>query len=409
MSQAPVNITLILYHGIGIPTTTNTTNYYEYRYRSLAADKWTDPEYAMYVNDTLCKVDGTNITFGIGLDQNTTFDHWKLAVLDDTGASINEGYQKNIWIERPKTGLSMSGGDFILSAEPFTAGNLSSYPNGGHALVSNMGNVPLRMPVTFSSWADRITVVNLTQKLSPSESANLHLIFQADSWSPRKLSISGTVRGEAMYTIPSGTVSLTSNYETTLNLRVKIGRSDYELGDMGNVRIQYMKSASIEHNETIELDVYLSGTTTVDFKLTANMMTIKGITQDNVSVGSSITDLALGEDSEYHFHIVADPKKTNTKGFINYEISGFQVEPVVFSTEISIGPKPPGYHEEEVVSKTVALVFMLLTVALIGGFMGYYHFIGRKRLPREHKPEPQQEGEKKPTRLSRRGKKEGDK
>jgi hypothetical protein len=414
LSQAPVNITLILYQGIGVPTTTNTTNYYEYWYRSLETQKWIDPEYGSFVNATLCNIEGSNVTFGIGIDQNTTYNaEWKLVIRDDNGALVKS--EKRIWVERPKTGLSMSGGDFLLNAEPFTAGNLSSYPYGGHALVTNMGNVPLRMPVTFNAYANRITVVNLTQKLGPGEGANLNIMFKADSWSPRKISIKGTVRGEAMHIIPSGTVSLTTNYETSLSLKVNIGRSGMELGDLGNVRIQYSKSEDIAYNETLVLDAWVSGTTTVDFKISSNMMDIKSITMDDLTSSSTVDDLLLKEDSEYHFVITAYPKQSNTMGFINYEVSGYQVETTIFSTEISIGPKPPGYREDEPVSKTIAIGFMLLTVGLIGGIIGYYHFVLRKRplKPSQptatEKPKAGKEGGKKSGRFSRRGKSEGEK
>ncbi len=348
LGETPANLTIIVYHGDSVPTVKNTSNYYEYWYRSQETHNWIDPEYGSFVNTSLCNIEGNDITFGIGVDQDTPYGQWTMSIADDVTVLDD----RNVSVVRPRIGLSMSGGDFVLRGEPFTAGNISSYPDGGYALVTNMGNVPLRTPVTFSTYAGRITMVNLTHKLGPGESANLNILFKADSWSPRKISISGTVRGEAMYIIPSGTVSLTSNYETALSLKVNIGRSGMELGDLGNVRIQYNKSASIAWNDTLVLDVWLSGTTTIDLKISSNMLDIKSITMDGEVSSSTASDLQLTEDSEYHFVITAYPKKTNTKGFVNYEVSGEQVETTIFSTEVDIGPE----IEENETNNTIVLM-----------------------------------------------------
>ncbi len=219
-------------------------------------DSWTDLLYSFFIRPERSNSTGNQVLFHLGVDAAAVPGTWRLSITQD-GTPLGE---QLIEVRAPRMGYSMSAADFNLRIEPFKAATLSTEDTGQYLRISNSGNVPLRLSVTFDALASRLSLVNPSDVVHINSGTKYFLMADLDPRPPQIIKVNGIARVEVSDLIPSpGASQIVPAIESEFSLKVVIGRSGYTVQALGNVFFQTIETLRADYGSVVAWQVYLTG------------------------------------------------------------------------------------------------------------------------------------------------------
>jgi hypothetical protein len=212
---------------------------------------------------------------------------------------------KNILVEKPVPGLSMSAPTFYFNIAPYGTGFISSWntnvpANSTSLSTKNTGNVPLTFRITYESMNNLFTTSNSTGTSNPAEERTHFINFQAQSWSPRQFTIKGTVNGEPQLLMTPNTVTTIVAVQTTFDVVVTVARPGYQIYQMDGVTVQYKSFyRSAYYRQSLSLNMYITGNKSVYLSPDMNNLTFNNFENQGTKTQEDLL-LVLNDLTEQH-------------------------------------------------------------------------------------------------------------
>lgn len=259
LTQPATNITIRAYLDGGFSASNYTTNY-SWTYDS---GTWTDNLYDYYIKPE-SNVFGNTYCFHIAVDSTVFPGTWRW-IVDVDGT---EEYNLPVLVETPVAGIEMSSPTFYPSIFPYGEGYYnSSYSEGVNNSKSvrtqNIGNVPLDLTINYERLNGLFETSNCTGTFYPGEMRYHVVEFQAQSWSPRKFTVKGLIKGVPQLVMTPDTIACILAAQTTYDVIVTVARQGYAVYQMEGVTVQYKEFYTSSYKEDLTLDMYLSGNRSV--------------------------------------------------------------------------------------------------------------------------------------------------
>jgi hypothetical protein len=369
------NVQLLAYYS-GVVTETNRTNAYMFNYTSGV---WTDGLYNYYLNASACSRTGDVFQFVAALDQTASVGNWSLAVLVD-GAEMEN---RTFMVEAPIAGIYMSAPTFYFRIEPFGSGFKSSYnsadPNNSTGLTTrNIGNTPLDVEIYYNNYNALFETSNYTGVFHPGEERIHYVDFQAQSWSPRKMEVQGFIHGEPRLLATPDTISCTVTPQTSFSVVVIVARQGFDIFQMSGVAVQYKQLLPAKYKDSINLDLYLTGTNNTYFSVNGYKLDVNSVNYEGQTFDQPF-QLSLRDDVEAHVLVnvtcsIKPPKgEGSMMAYVNYtvELTDFS-DSGTCTSSIIVAPtaeesQPIGLGSPSV----LAIIFVVSAILIITAFALY--------------------------------------
>jgi len=375
------NVTIVCHTGATAPAIQNDTNYYSWAYKNGV---WSDVKYGSYINLSQCSNQINNVyKFAVGMAASATEGTWNFTILVDGTLD----WASDMAVEAPNAGFSLSRPDFFFTVSPFQTQSVSSYDPTNQSFYvrsTNMGNVPLKWEFRFNPLGSYFTISNDSTVSHPGEQRLHYIGFNAPSWSPRELKVTGTIKGEPTYFTSAATVALVPAFEQGFSITVNVQRSGYTLLNFGKVIVQYVKNVPLlKFGNSTTIDAYFTGEGSATLALEGDNITITSATVDDVSVDPANIVMTLSNVTEKHLRITIKAEKASQTAFtariiytLGWSDAGAAREEL-FSTAVTVDKVPAGY-EEPVEINWMAIIAIVAIVAVLFGFMAYYSILKKK-------------------------------
>ncbi len=299
LTQPAANITLRAYLEAGFTVSNYSTNY-SWTY---ASGTWTDDLYDYYVQPE-SNTYGNYYCFHIAVDSNVYPGTWRW-IVDVDGT---EEYNQPMLVEIPVAGIRMSSPTFYPNIYPFGEGYYnSSYSEGVNYSKSvrteNIGNVPLDLTINYNRLNGLFETSNCTETFFPGEMRYHVVEFQAQSWSPRKFTVKGLIKGVPQLVMTPDTISCIVAPQITFDVVVTVARQGYEVYQMEGVTVQYKEFYTSIYNDDLTLDMYLSGNRSVYLSGDMDRLTMNFIEFEDEEYTEP---LLLELSDEYELHVLVN-------------------------------------------------------------------------------------------------------
>lgn len=369
------NVQLLAFYS-GVVTGANRTNAYMFNYTSGV---WTDGLYNYYLNASACSRTGDVFLFVAALDQTASVGSWSLAVLVDGVETEN----KTFVVEAPVAGIYMSAPTFYFRIEPFGSGFKSSYnsadPNNSTCLTTrNIGNTPLDVEIYYNNYNTLFATSNYTNVFHPGEERVHYVDFQAQSWSPRKMEVQGFIHGQPRLLATPDTISCTVTPQTSFSVVVIVARQGFDIFQMDGIAVQYKQLLPAKYKDTLNLDLYLTGTNNTYFSAEGSKLDVNSVTYEGQDHDQPF-QLSLRDDVEAHVLVnvtcsIKPPKgEGSMMAYVNYtvELIDFS-DSGICTTSIIVAPtaeesQPLGLGSPSV----IAIIFVISAILIILVFAWY--------------------------------------
>lgn len=383
-------LTLTVYKGTTVPTTQNTTNYYQWEYTPLVIDGWqkTTTYGNLTIKPEFCTADGNSATFCVGIPDylpNEIFYHeeWTIELTNGDSTLFNDIF----YLEKPTRGFAKSHGDKLsFSIDPFTE---MKAPASDYIILKNTGNVPLNITIDFKALDELLTYTESNDLIPPYSQQNYKLELSAPSWKPQRIQQPGSAEAEVSeYYLLGEEVSGTAiSLQTALiidvpTITIFVGHSSYELvtlDDSTGFSFQYQKSISMNEGETRMLSSYISGDGTATLSIQANNNISVLQTSLNDEVAHSPLTIISTNNNEQRISVQIKALSENRDGQITYTLktdSGTKT----FTTNIDVGPPAKTNQPASIGSTSSVTIIVLLVLITVGGYMLYNHLVlGRRK------------------------------
>ena len=381
-------IGLKFYNGSSMPVLNDCdeTNYYEWKYDGTSQE-WIDlNEYGGYsfIDNGSCQNEGSVYSFCVGihtdiLTEGQSNANWTLDVYADN----NKLESFEITIEQPLTGYATSSfpGYINFYVDPFTIMDVDGDDN---FKITNMGNTPLYLDVSYGNYGDILEFGNFGRLLSQGDDVTIEATIQSKEWSPGILYITGisaTASLNSSYIVRTGMISAETVLDIEIpNLVANIGHSGYKLESILNsdITFQYKENLNIYEGEVKDIEVYISGNGDVTLDIwttTPENISIQKIWYEN-QVGTPISFTSTNQ-SEYVVTVKIEAVRENKVGIIYYklEVDG---EIQTFTTQITVDPPLSQGEETSLDAIPLTTIIVILCVILVVGYM-IFSYMRRER------------------------------
>ncbi len=388
-NQVFQELSIRFYDGSSMPALEdrNETNYYEWKYDGTNQE-WIDLNgYGGYpfIDNSSCQKEGNTYSFCVGIHTDAltagqSNSNWTLDVYaDDVRLESFE-----ITIEEPKIGIGKSHfpGYIHFYVDPFTKMDATG---NDYFKLSNTGNAPLYLDISYGNYGDILEVTNFERMLSNGEEITPNIVLHSKSWQPGKMNIigiTGTASLNNSYIVRTGMISAGTVYTIDFpKFVVNVGHSGFEIFDEfdNGITFQYDKSINMHEGQIEDIEVYISGNGDVTLEVwtdTPENISIKKIwygNQEGTPISFTSTD-----QSEYIVTVKVEALRENTVGKLYYQLdTGDQTEG--FTTSITIGPPSSGGGETTSDSIPFMTIFVVLCVILVVLYMIFSHMRHRRR------------------------------
>lgn len=347
------SVSLTMYHGETEPDDKTKENYYQWGYDGdgfycLYGD-FIDLEKSSIQDNKLSLHAGTIVTAELGL--------WTAIVV----GTETETYQ--IEMDIPKAGIGLSAPDYFFSTSPFSGEYFYSSDRRQHFRTINNGNIPMRLEVDYDIMGEYISTTNTTGVLDMGEERYHHLTFATPIWGPRRVEISASVRGVPhIEPITPATIQLIQLPQFTFSVTIEIVRPGFRLLELGDVIVQYRPEASVGFLNTTTLELYMSGDTRVSLTTSTSRLSLESTVFNEQERGSSF-NVPLASDREDLITYTVKGIEANAVGELTYILQwGNHTEHI--TTEVTTGPAPEGYTEDDSSRNIIGLAFVILTIVV---------------------------------------------
>ncbi|MFO7619432.1 MAG: hypothetical protein R6W91_07270 [Thermoplasmata archaeon] len=295
-SQASDDVVIRAYLSTGF-TVGNITNNYSWSYSSGV---WADDLYGYYIRNESAKY-GNSFSLHLALDSQAIAGTWRFVTM----VGGVEASNRQVTVETPVAGISMSAPTFYFHVERYWAGQVSSWKPDNvsyseYLTTRNIGNVPLTPQITFEGASSfSFSATNASGTYPPNEQRQHFISFQAQSWSPRKFSITGYVSGEPQLVMTPNTVSTIIAPRTTFEIVVTVARPGYDVYQMDGVTVQYKSFYYSAYKQKLTLDMYVTGNKSVYMGQEMQNLTFVSFRHEETDYKEDIL-LVLADDVEQH-------------------------------------------------------------------------------------------------------------
>ncbi len=346
------SISIRLYHGEQEPTIKNETNFYQWNF----SDGNFECIYGEYIDKSMSEKTDT-IRFVVGTSVLAKTGTWTITVLHAGTES-----HSTLFMDVPKAGIAVSSPDFYFTTAPFSGEDFHSSEDRNYVRTINTGNIPLDLKITYDSLSEYITTTNTTGIFEIGEERYHHLSFETPVWGPRKLVITGSVTGEPSYAVTPATVQLIPVPQIPFKVTIEIVRPGFRLFELGDVTIQYRQTASVQYDNTTDLQAYMTGTGTVSVTSSTDQLTLESTTYRGAGVGESV-DILLSNDTEEEVIYTVKGTHPNAVGELRYTLTWGDNEEIII-TEVTTGPAPEGGITEHTERDIYGLIFVFVVIAV---------------------------------------------
>jgi hypothetical protein len=308
--------------------------------RNEQSDAWSDLLYGPFIRPELSRSTGDEVVFRLGIDAAAVAGAWSIVVTQD-GALVGA---QTIEVRTPRMAYGVSSADFNLRGEPFKGVEIFSEDRNQYLRISNNGNVPLKLSVTFDRLQSRLRVVNPSDVVHVRSDTKYFLSVDIDPRPPQIVEVSGIARVEVSGLIPSpGASQIVPALESDFDLKVIIGRSGYTVQAFGNVVFQTLDSLRADYGSIVTWNVFLTGDEDVAVDVGVTGAQLVGMFQGDTPLTlpallrpSANSELALT------LRVLAETPSTRAEVVFALELPRTG-EVQLFRTSIIVGPKPaPG-------------------------------------------------------------------
>ncbi len=306
--------------------------------RDAVGDRWSDPLYGTFVDSELSRSEALQITFRLGVDAVAQPGIWTLEFTKDEASLRIE----SIEVRKAELGFGLSTADFNFRAMPFQPTHVSSEELGQYLRVLNLGNVPLRLSVSFDRLANRLSLLNPSEVVHVQGDARYFLALNLNPRPPQVLDVRGVSRVEMLYLIPSsGSSQLVPVVEGDFSLRVVVGRSGYAVEPIGGVIFQTIQSLNAAFGSLVAWNVYLTGTEPVSFNVEVSGARLVGVfSGETLLVLPALLTPPSNGELALTLQVMTDLPSTVAEVLITLEGQNTG-EIRTFRTSIVVGPKAP--------------------------------------------------------------------
>ncbi len=298
------NVTVFLYEGSALPTVKNETNFYQFHYDGST---WEDLEYSDYISPTNCALLGSLYSFYIGLHATAVEGSWTLEIFSN---GVEE-HSSIVLVEMPRAGISFSGPSFYFDIEPYQSISLSTYDpadssGSSYFTTSNTGNIPMEFEFTYDIYDNLLSTSNSTGIRHLGEQSRHYIDLQAQAWSPREFTIKGIITGEPNMLVTPETTAYILSPTASFNIILKVARPDFEIFQMDGLVVQYKSMVMAEHNDEVDLDLYVTGTNDSHLSVSTTDLTLIKIFKNDVETLERPVYVSFSEDVETHLLVTIE-------------------------------------------------------------------------------------------------------
>ncbi|MFO8110416.1 MAG: hypothetical protein R6U17_07870 [Thermoplasmata archaeon] len=365
----PDHVSVIMYPGETIPEVKNETNYYRWNY----TDGVFECIYGDYIDESMSSTDEHSIKFAVGTSILSTPGGWTLKAESD---SWERTYQ--VVTEIPMAPISYSSPDFYFTTSPFSGEEFRSSDDRMYFRTMNTGNIPVKLDITYDKMSQYISTTNATGIIDIGEERYHHISFATPIWGPRRVRINVRIRAEP-YILPvtPATVQLMEIFEFPVYVTIEIVRPGFKLAEVGDVIVQYRETASVAFQNITELEMYLTGETEMSVLSSVDKLALESTIYDGRERGETVS-VPLTNATEQLITYTVKGVEPNTVGQLRYMLSWDDNQEIIV-TEVTTGPAPEGYTEEENGFNTAGLIFILIIIAVTVAII----FLIVKKRPKE--------------------------
>ena len=310
---------------------------YDWLYDAANAT-WTDAYYALFIRSDLSYTDGQHFVFVVGVDAAAIPGLWTVHIIAGGSTIVTE----TVEIQAPSLSYGLSAADFTFQVEPYSTADISSEPGNQYLRASNVGNVPLRMRVSFDVLQSHLSLVNTADVAHPLTDARYYVRLVMDPSPPEVVDVNGLSQVSVVNVIPSpGAAQLVPTIEQPFTLHVFVGRSGYAVRAIGNVVFQSLDSVNVAYGSIVTWQVFLNGGQNVSLDVSASGARLVGV----LSSGTKLvppTTLVLSPESEYPLTIQVEATQagTGTVSFSLHLLSTGDSRTFTTSVRVNGGPAP---------------------------------------------------------------------
>jgi len=220
-------------------------------------------------------------TFIVGLDHGAPSGAWNVTVrVHNPDGNIDLIGVEGLTVTKSNAGIKLQAPDFHFFATPFESENGIEAQPDEYFRVTNQGNIPATLSISFRDKVFGTHVSNRTTILQPGQTTRHDLTIDADEWPP------GIIEDIAYVTLtPANTLTAEDSFnviptfQSTFKVIVKVGRSgEFVMVNPGeDITFDYPQFLNVNYKDNVEFSVYLFGNGTVDLEVTTENLQFFGI------------------------------------------------------------------------------------------------------------------------------------
>jgi hypothetical protein len=364
------SIQIRLYKGSNEPVDKNETNFYFWEYNETFQGS------VNYIDISKCSNTADKFKFRIGLHISVEQGLWTMAFF-----SNNEFLEtKTILVEAFRPGVSFYSPDIRLRVEPFTVATVSSESQNLKVSMSNDGNVPMNFSVVFESFSNSASMTGVGEITNPNNMSGHYVKFSANNLKPGIIKINSTISAYPQHVINASFINLIPSFGTTFRFEVYVGRAGYEIEPFGNIVVQYPKEVPMNHTETRDISVYITGSES-QLEFTVSNIKLKGVKlNDAVKDTKSAISIPASESKENKVKFTVNANRPEVRAQIKLNVKDLTTSvSKTFIINIPVGPRNMTANIEPAQQNdsTPAMLFLAVSIIALVGIMGFV-FIRKK-------------------------------
>jgi|GEM_PF-2909790 len=358
------NVQIKLYKGSNEPIDKNETNFYFWEYNQTFQGS------ENYIDISKCVNSADMFKFRVGLHISVEQGLWTMALF-----SNDEFIEtKTIFVEAFRPGVSFYSPDIRLRVEPFTVTIVSSETQNLKVSMSNDGNVPMNFSVTFESFSNSASMTGVGEITNPNNMSGHYVKFYANNLKPGIIKINSTISASPQHIINASFINLIPSFGTTFRFEVYVGRAGYEIEPFGNIVVQYPKEVPMNHTETRDIAVYITGLES-QLEFTVSNIKLKGVKlNDVVKETKSSISIPASENKENVVKFTVNANRPEVQAQIKLNVKDITTSvSKMFIINIPVGPKNTTANIEPTQQNdsTPAILFLAVSMIALVGIMGF--------------------------------------